>query len=90
MRRLKVGSNRVGWGWSGGVIFKTMNMRDTGQSSRDSVVLPPSLPATKELIPSDYIFNSVGFYASLKERLEDQRGQLLNIYSKLKRPESSS
>ena len=62
-----------------------MNMRDTSHSSRESVVLPPSLPATKELVPCNYEFNSVGFYGALKDRLEEQRVQLQAIYSRMKR-----
>jgi hypothetical protein len=66
-----------------------MNKGDTGRSSHDSVVLPPSLPDTKDLVPSDYVFNSVGFYNGLKERLESQGAQMLEVYARFKRRDSS-
>lgn len=66
-----------------------MNKGDTGRSSHDSVVLPPSLPDTKDLIPSDYVFNSIGFYTGLKERLESQSAQVLEVYARFKRHEST-
>lgn len=66
-----------------------MNKGETGRSSHDSVVLPPSLPDTKDLVPSDYVFNSVGFYGGLKERLESQRAQVIEVFARFKRLDSS-
>lgn len=66
-----------------------MNRGETGRSSHESVVLPPSLPDSRDLIPSDYVFNSEGFYSSLKERLDSQRTQVLDVYARYQRRDTS-
>jgi hypothetical protein len=52
------------------------------QSTERSVV-PPNLPHTATAQSHDYVFNSVGFYASQQERLEIQQQVLENTLRRL-------
>jgi hypothetical protein len=54
--------------------------------SQEKIVRAPAVPNTTRDTDNS-IFNSVGFYSSLQDSLEDQKQKLLSIMVKLKNSE---